>query len=104
MYKVKYLANGQIERYKARLVAKGYIQIARIDYHDTFAPVVKMVTFRSLFAIAAAKGWFLEQLNVNNAFLHGNLQEEVYMDLYLGYINNSGIKNLVYRLVKSIYF
>ncbi|BBG94207.1 Ankyrin repeat family protein [Prunus dulcis] len=79
----------------------GYTQTEGIDYHDTFSPTAKMITIHCLLAIAAAQNWSLSQLDFNNAFLHGDLYEEIYVSPPPG-LQRQG-ENLVCRLNKSLY-
>ena len=102
VFTIKQNPEGKIERYKARLVARGYSQVYGIDYDETFAPVAKMNTVRILISCAANFGWPLYQLDVKNAFLHGDLQEEVYMEVPPG-MAAAGNGGKVCKLKKALY-
>uniref|UniRef100_A0A1J3J2T0 Retrovirus-related Pol polyprotein from transposon TNT 1-94 n=4 Tax=Noccaea caerulescens TaxID=107243 RepID=A0A1J3J2T0_NOCCA len=100
VFTIKYLSTGEIERHKARLVARGFTQTYGQDYLDTFAPVAKLHTVRVVLALAANLDWDLWQMDVKNAFLQGDLDEEVYMTPPPGITVTPG---KVLRLRKAIY-
>src|SRR3954469_1294946 len=100
VYKIKTRSDGSLERYKARLVARGFQQEHGCDYDETFAPVAHMTTVRTLLAVASARHWSVSQLDVQNAFLNGELREEVYMQPPPGYSVPEG---MVCRLRRSLY-
>lgn len=102
IYKIKYIANGDVKRCKARLVAKGYSQNKGIDYQETFSSVVKMVTVRTIFSIEASNNWCIHQMNAYNAFLQGDLHDEIYMQLPKGF-SSQGENKVCCILIKSLY-
>jgi len=103
VFRIKKNSAGEIEKYKARLVARGFTQIYGVDYTETFAPVAKMASIRTILAIAARNDWPIEVFDFNSAFLNGELgpTEDIYMQQPPGFeINGS---NTVAKLRKAIY-
>jgi len=102
VYKIKRKSDGSLNRYKARLVAKGFKQRYGIDYEDIFSLVVKAATIRIVLSLAVSCGWSLRQLDVQNAFLHGLLEEEVYMQQPPGF-EDPNKPRYVCKLDKALY-
>jgi hypothetical protein len=102
VYKIKRKADGSVDRFKARLVAKGFKKQYGVDYLETYSPVVKPTTVRVLLSLAVSKGCHLHQIDIQNAFLHGYLEEEVYMRQPPGY-ESTVQPNFVCRLKKALY-
>jgi len=102
IYRVKQESNSTSPRYKARLVLKGYIQRKGIDFNEIFSPVVKMSSIRIVMSLAATFDLEVEQMDVKTAFLHGDLEEEIYMKQHDGFLVE-GKEDHVCRLRKSLY-
>ncbi|GJR76061.1 retrovirus-related pol polyprotein from transposon TNT 1-94 [Tanacetum coccineum] len=101
VFKIKYKSDGTLERLKARLVVRGFNQKEGQDYKHTFSTVAKLATVRVLIALATTKEWDVHQLDINNAFLHGYIDEEIYMLPPKGY--SKAAPNQVCKLTRSLY-
>ena len=102
IYKIKRKTDGAIERYKARLVAKGFHQQERVDFSETFSLVIKHATIRLVIFIVVTYKWPIKQLDVQNAFLHGDLHKNMFMIQPQGYVHPQ-YPNHVCKLHKSLY-
>ena len=105
VFKIKWNAAGEIDKYKARLVAKGYSQVQGIDYDDTYAPVARLSSLCTILAIAARNDWNIEVFDFHSAFLNGKLDkgEDIYMDLPPGYKTNGKYNRPVAKLLIALY-
>ena len=102
VFKTKFVADGILEKYKARLVAKGYVQQHGSDFEKTFSSIAHFENVKIVLALAAQRQWSVYQFDVKLAFLHGELQEEVYVGQPEGFVIE-GSKEKVYKLTKALY-
>ena len=100
VFTMKYLPDGSTNTYKARLVAKGYTQTYGVDYFETVSLVARFNSVRVLFSVAITRGWLMLQMDIKNAFLYGDLYEEVYMEQPPKYVAQG---EKVCKLKKAIY-
>ena len=102
IYKVKENSDGSINKYKARLVAKRFLQTPELDFNETFSPVVKAATIRIIPTMAVSNDWLLRQVDINNAFLNGDLTEAVYMPQPEGF-EDKNRPSYICKLEKALY-
>ena len=100
VFRTKYNLDGSVSKYKARLVAKGFHQTAGVDYSETYSPVVKSSTVRVIMSLAVMQDWNVRQIDINNAFLNGDLTEDVYMQQTEGFVSEGGY---ICKLNKALY-
>lgn len=102
IFKVKTNADGSLDKLKARLVARGFEQFAGVDYLETFSPVIKSSTIRFVFFLAATRHWYIQQLDINNVFLNGLLEDKIFITQPQGF-EDATCPDHVCRLKKSFY-
>jgi hypothetical protein len=102
LFRHKLTSNGSLDRYKACWVLRGFTQCPGVDYDETFSPVVKFATVRTVLSLALSRDWAIHQLDVKNAFLHGTLTETVYFSQPTGFVDEAR-PDLVCHLNRSLY-
>ena len=102
LHKIKHAADGSIEKYKARFVARGFSQKEGIDYEETFAPVARYTSIKTIIAIASIMGWKLHQMDVKTAFLNGKVEQVVYIEQPKGFTVHES-ESHVCKLKKALY-
>ena len=99
--KIKHGADGSIEKYNTRFVARGFSQIEGVDYDETFSPMARYTSIRSIIAITSAMGWKLYQIDVKTSFLNGIIEKEVYIEQLESFVVH-GKESHVCKLKKSV--
>ena len=89
VFRTKFKADGTLDKYKARLVAKGFQQTPGLDFSETFNPVIKASTIRIIFTLAVSRNWDIQQIDINNSFLNGDLREDVFMAQPAGFADST---------------
>ena len=102
IFKLKHAADGSIEKYKARFVARGFSQKEGIDYDETFSPVARYTSIRTIISLVSIFGWKMYQMDVKTAFLNGNIDQEVFIEQLEGFVLHSR-ESHVCRLKKALY-
>jgi len=102
VFKIKCNSDGSVQRYKARLVAKGFSQQPGVDFTETYSPVIRHTSVRAVLAIANQPDMEIHQMDVQTAFLNGNLEEEIYTKQPSGFVQK-GKENLFCKLEKGLY-
>ena len=102
VFKLKNGEDGSSPRYKARIVVKGFQQKKGVDFDEIFVPVIKMTSIRTMLSIAASMNLEIEQLDVKTTFLHGELDEKIYMLQPEGFVEK-GKENLVCQMKEILY-
>ena len=100
VYRVKRKINGKVIKYKTRWCVRDFEQVKDLDYYEIFSVVVKLISYKVIFVIAVANNWNIEQMNVKTAFFYGDINEEIYVKVFYGYINN---RKIYCRFRKALY-